>query len=76
MLRKQRCLDRTSEESKHKKVILIYLVELPKHSSLFELIGLKLDLEEKLKTKVDVVEYGGLKPRIRESILIQQVPIL
>ena len=52
------------------------LVELPDHATLIDLAGLKLDLEDVLKKKVDVVEYAGLKPRIKDSILQQQVQIL
>lgn len=52
------------------------LVDLPDGASLFDLVRLRLDLEEVLKKKVDVVEYAGLKPRIKDSILQQQVQIL
>lgn len=52
------------------------LVQMPKHASLFELVGLKLDLEEKLEKKVDVITYNGIKPRIKDAILSQQLPIL
>lgn len=52
------------------------LVDLPNNATLIDLDGLKLDLEKVLKKKVDVVEYAGLKPRIKDSILQQQVPLL
>ena len=52
------------------------LVDLPNNATLIDLVGLKLDLERVLKKKVDVVEYAGLKPRIKDSILQQQIPIL
>jgi len=44
--------------------------------SLFDFIGLKLDLEKELKKKVDLVEYSTIKPRIKERILSEQLPIL
>jgi predicted nucleotidyltransferase len=52
------------------------LVDLPNNATLIDLVGLKLDLEKVLKKKVDVVEYAGLKLRIKDSILQQQVPLL
>jgi uncharacterized protein len=52
------------------------LVDLPNNATLIDLVGLKLNLEEVLKKTVDVVEYAGLKPRIRDSILQQQIPLL
>ncbi|MBU3979163.1 nucleotidyltransferase family protein [Patescibacteria group bacterium] len=52
------------------------LVDLHNNATLIDLVGLKLDLEKVLKRKVDIVEYAGLKPRIKDSILQQQVTIL
>lgn len=52
------------------------LVDLPNNATLIDLVGLKLELEKVLKKKVDVVEYAGLKPRIKDYILQQQIPIL
>lgn len=53
-----------------------FLVDLPQDATLIDLVGLKLDLEYVLKKKVDVVEYTGLKSRIKDIILSQQVQIL
>ena len=52
------------------------LVEFPKEKSLFDFIGLKLELEEMLQKKVDLVEYETIKPRLRQYILTEQVQIL
>ena len=52
------------------------LVELPDHATLFELGGLKINLEEELKQKVDVVTYKSISPIIKESILSNQYPLL
>lgn len=52
------------------------LVELPENATLFELGGLKVDLEEILQKKVDVVPYKNIYPLIRDSILSNQYPIL
>ncbi len=52
------------------------LVDLPRGKTLFDLVGLKQDLEEVLQKKVDVVEYEGLHPLLKNSILKDQYPIL
>ena len=52
------------------------LVDIKKDISLLDFIGIKLELEEVLKKKVDLVEYSTIKPLIRERILHEQVEIL
>lgn len=52
------------------------LVELKDDVSLLDYIGIKLELEEALGRNVDLVEYGTLKPLLKDKILSQQVPIL
>ena len=52
------------------------LVELPEDATLFELGGLKVDLEEKLRKKVDVITYKSISSVIRDSILSNQYPLL
>ncbi len=52
------------------------LVEYPRGKSLFDFIGLQNKLEDVLHKKVDLVTYKGLKPRIRDRILNEQVQIL
>lgn len=52
------------------------LVELPEDSSLLDLAGLKIDLEEILKKEVDVLTYNSLHPLLRDRILSEQVDIL
>ena len=42
---------------------------------LFEFSGLKLDLEELLGRKVDLVSYRGIHPALKRRILIEQVPL-
>jgi uncharacterized protein len=51
------------------------LVELPKGLSLFDFIGIQLELEEALGVKVDLGEYSTIKSIIREQIMNEQVPI-
>ena len=52
------------------------LVEIKKSISLFDFIGIKLELEDTLKRKVDLVEYKTIKPLIKELILHDEVRIL
>ncbi len=52
------------------------LVELPENATLFELGGLKVDLEETLKKNVDILTYKSLSPHIKDSILNNQYPLL
>lgn len=52
------------------------LIDFPKSKSLFDFVELKLKLEDTLNKKVDLVEFNHIKPRIREQILNEQVPIL
>jgi len=52
------------------------LVEFEGRKSLLDLSGLKLELEDILGRKVDVLTYGSLHPLLRDRILKEQVLIL
>lgn len=52
------------------------LVEIEKDISLLDFVGIKLELEETLGKKIDLVEYSTIKPLLKESILKEQVVIL
>lgn len=52
-----------------------FLVELEPGRTLFDLGGLQYDLEQLLRCRVDVVTERGLKPRIRERVLREAVPL-
>lgn len=52
------------------------LVDLPEETDLFGFVDLKLKLEDKLKRKVDLVEYSTIRPELKENILKKQVRIL
>ncbi len=47
------------------------LVEMPEGSSLFDLARLKVELEEALGRKVDVVPDDSIKPVLRDRILAE-----
>ena len=52
------------------------LVELPLTASLLDLSGLKIDLEEVLGKKVDVLTYNSLHPLLKNRILSEEKAIL
>jgi predicted nucleotidyltransferase len=51
------------------------LVDLEPDRSLFDLGGLLMELESLLGCKVDVVTEQGLRPRIRERVLRDAMPL-
>ena len=59
----------------HKRSDVDILVEMPRETTLFDMVGIKLDLEKSLKKKVDLVEFKGIKPALKDSILSHQLPI-
>lgn len=52
------------------------LVDIDKDISLLEFVGLKIELEDILGKKVDLVEYNTIKPRLKDRILKEQVVIV
>ncbi len=52
------------------------LVDLPASKSLLDLVDLKLDLEDTLARQVDVVTYRSLHPRIKETVLKDEVVLM
>ncbi|QQS45938.1 MAG: nucleotidyltransferase family protein [Acidobacteriota bacterium] len=51
------------------------LVDLDPGRSLFDLGGLLMELQELFGCRVDVVTEPGLRPRIRQRVLNEAVPI-
>lgn len=51
------------------------LIEPPQDMGL-EFINLKLDLEDTLNKKVDLVSYNGMSKYLKDYILANQVPLL
>lgn len=52
------------------------LVEIESDISLLDFVGIKLEIEEALGRKVDLVEYKTIKPLLKEKILSEEVAIL
>lgn len=59
-------------EAKRKSDVDI-IVEMK--GSLLDLAGLKIELEETLKKKVDILTYKSIHPLLRRRILNEEVPI-
>ena len=59
-----------------KKSDIDLLVEFKGSKSLLDLSGLKIEREETLKRKVDVLTYNSLYPLLRDRILREQRVIL
>ncbi len=60
----------------NKKSDVDILVEIGDGTDLIELIRLRTKLQNIIKRKVDLVEYGGIRREIRDSILRDEVRIL
>jgi hypothetical protein len=52
------------------------LVEFAGEKSLLDLAGLKIELEELLGLRVDVLTYGSLHPLLKDKVLSEQKVIL
>lgn len=61
------------EETKESDIDI--LVEVPDSKSLFDMMDIQFELEDALKKKVDLIEYKGIKPALKDSILSSQLPI-
>ena len=59
-----------------KKSDIDILVKVPKKVNLYDFVGIKLDLEDELGKKVDLVEYCTIKPRIKDRILGEEIRII
>jgi uncharacterized protein len=64
-----------AEGKQTKKSDIDILIQPPKGMGL-EFFGVQIELESKLKKKVDLVTYNGLSPFLRERILKQEVRII
>ena len=52
-----------------------FLVEMEAERSLFDMGGLLMELQDLLGCQVDIVTEKGLRPRIRERVLNEAVPL-
>lgn len=59
-----------------KKSDIDFLIKIKGKKSLLDIAGIQLDLQEKLKKKVDLVEYSEIHPLLKKQILSEEVKIL
>ena len=59
-----------------KKSDVDIFITVPHHMGLFDFIGLQHRLEDALQKKVDLVDYDGIKPRLKPYIVKDEVAIL
>ncbi len=52
------------------------VVELGEKISLLDFAGIKLELEDALNMKVDLLEYQAVKPGLKKIIEKEQIPVL
>ncbi len=52
------------------------LIEFEGNKTLLDLVDLKIELEDRLKRKVDVLTFNSIHPLLRDSILNNQIVIL
>lgn len=60
----------------HENSDIDILVDIKEDISLFDFVGIKLEVEEALGNKVDLVEYNTIKPILMDKIMKEQVVIL
>jgi uncharacterized protein len=63
------------EQKKNSDIDILVEINNP-NMSLLDFVGLKLDLEEVLDKKVDLVEYSTIKPLIKKHILNEEIRII
>ena len=64
------------EQNKKSDIDILIEYKNDDDKSLLDFVGLKLELEEKLGKKVDLVEYCAIRPRIKSKVLNEQLLIL
>lgn len=62
------------EEKKNSDIDI--LIKPTKDMSLFDLVGIKLEIEDELGIKIDVVSYKAIHPRLKKQILKEEVRII
>ncbi|MBS3090839.1 nucleotidyltransferase family protein [Candidatus Pacearchaeota archaeon] len=64
------------EQKRSSDVDILIEVEKGRKFSLFDLVGLKMEIESILKRKVDLLTYNGISHFIRENVLKDEVRIM
>ena len=64
------------EQNKNSDIDILIQIRNGKKFSLFDLSGLKINLEEKLGKKVDINTYRALHPKLKSRILNEEMRII
>ncbi|MBU1252170.1 MAG: nucleotidyltransferase domain-containing protein [Nanoarchaeota archaeon] len=64
------------EPNKNSDIDILIQIRNGKKFSLFDLSGLKINLEEKLGKKVDINTYRALHPKLKSRILNEEMRII
>lgn len=64
------------EAKKSSDIDILIQIKKGKKFSLFDMGGLKVDLEEKIGKKVDLIEYPMIHPKLKNQILKEEIKIL
>ena len=64
------------DTKKKSDVDILIKVKNGKKFSLFDLVGLQLELEEKLGKKVDLLTYNGISPYLKKYIMEDEIKII
>ncbi|NTU73713.1 nucleotidyltransferase family protein [Candidatus Roizmanbacteria bacterium] len=62
-------------EEQHEKSDIDLLVEFGENADMFDLVGLSLFLEEKLRRKVDVVPKRALRSELQSAVLADAIVV-
>jgi len=60
------------EENKNSDIDILIEID----GSLLKVITVEMELEKKLKRKIDLLTYGGINPHLKEYILKDEVRII
>jgi len=52
------------------------VIEIDRPMSLLTFASIKIELEEILKRKVDLLERSAIKPRLKQSILLKEIIVV
>lgn len=52
------------------------LIKFKGSKSLFDLVGLEMELKKALKKEIDLLTYGSINPRLKDRILKEEIRIL
>ena len=64
------------EAKKKSDIDILIKVRKGRKFSLFDLVGLQIELEEKLGKKVDLLTYNGISPYLKKYILEDEIKII